>query len=160
MPLKMEGLISMFKTYLKSIFTPVAVGVIVGLIISPFMDYNLLQKPPLAPPGILFPIVWSILYVLMGISYGILQSKSLVDSGINFVYYLQLIVNALWPIIFFVFKWRFFAFIWIIILALLIILMIKKFYSKNKLSGLLQIPYLLWTLFATYLNLSIFLLNG
>ena len=71
------------KIYLKSIIIPVIIGGIVGLIISKFIDYNLLQKPPLAPPAILFPIIWTILYILMGISYGRLKSKELIDEEIN-----------------------------------------------------------------------------
>ena len=148
-----------FKNYAISILIPVAIGGSIGLIISGFMDYGILEKPFLSPPSILFPIVWTILYILMGISYGILKDNSLVDSEINLVYYFQLAVNALWPIFFFVFKWRLFAFIWIILLAVLVFAMIRKFYSKNKISGLLQLPYFLWTLFATYLNLGIYLLN-
>lgn len=150
---------SKFKTYVKAIAIPVLVGVLVSLIISGSIDYNSLEKPFLAPPSILFPIVWSILYILMGVSYGILKDKALTDSSIDTIYYLQLFVNALWPIAFFVLKWRLFAFIWIILLAILVAIMIIRFYQKDKLSGLLQIPYLLWTLFATYLNLSIYLLN-
>lgn len=150
---------SKFKIYLKSILIPVIAGTIIGFITSSFIDYNSLIQPPFAPPSILFPIVWSILYVLMGISYGILKSNSLTDSNINFIYYLQLFVNALWSIFFFVLKWRFFAFLWILLLLVLVIIMIVKFYRKNKISALLQIPYLLWILFATYLNLSIYLLN-
>ena len=150
---------SKFKIYLKSILIPVIVGAVVGFIISGYIDYNSLVQPPLAPPSILFPIVWSILYVLMGVSYGILESNSLVDSDINFIYYLQLFVNALWSIFFFVFKWRFFAFLWIILLLVLVIIMIIRFYNKNKVAGLLQIPYLLWTAFATYLNFGIYFLN-
>ena len=150
---------SKFKTYAKAIIIPVIVGAIVGFIISKFIDYDSLQKPFLAPPSIVFPIVWSILYVLMGISYGILDSNSEVDSEVNLIYYLQLFFNALWSIFFFVLKWRLFAFFWIIALAVLVIMMIIKFYNRNKAAGLIQIPYLLWTLFATYLNLSIYLLN-
>ena len=138
---------------------PVVVGLIIGAITSSSIEYNTLIKPVLAPPPILFPIVWTILYLLMGVSYGILESKSLVDSEIKFIYYLQLFVNALWSIIFFTFEWRLFAFIWILILILLIVAMIIKFYNKNRVAGLLQIPYLLWALFASYLNLSIYLLN-
>lgn len=148
-----------FKTYLKSIIVPVLIGSIVGFIISGSIDYNSLQKPPLSPPSMTFPIVWTILYILMGISYGILASNSLVDSKINSIYYLQLFFNALWPIAFFLFKWRLFAFIWIIILAILIIIMIARFYEKHKTAAWLQVPYLLWTLFATYLNLGVYLLN-
>ena len=148
-----------WKIFAKSILIPVVIGGVVGLIISGSMDYESLQKPPLSPPGIIFPIVWTILYILMGISYGILESKNLNDEKINLIYYLQLFVNALWSIFFFIFKWRLFSFIWIILLLVLIIIMIVKFYKKDKLSGILQIPYLLWTLFATYLNLSIYLMN-
>lgn len=150
---------SKFKIYAKSILIPVIVGGIVGLLISNFIDYNSLQKPFLAPPSILFPIIWTILYILMGISYGILENKSLTDSKINFIYYLQLFVNAMWSIIFFILKWRLFAFIWIILLDILVIALIFQFYNKNKLSGLLQIPYLLWVLFALYLNLGFYILN-
>jgi len=150
---------SKFKIYAKSILIPVIVGGIVGLLISRFLDYNMLEKPPFAPPSITFPIVWTILYILMGVSYGILKSNSLVDSEINLIYYLQLFVNALWSVIFFIFRWRLFAFIWIILLAILVIIMIIKFYSKNKIAGLLQVPYILWILFASYLNLFIYLLN-
>ena len=148
-----------FKIYLKSILIPVIVGAIVGFITSNFIDYNSLQQPPLAPPSIAFPIVWSILYVLMGISYGILESNSLVDSDINSIYYWQLFVNALWSIFFFILKWRLFAFLWILLLLFLVIIMIIRLYNKNKVAGLLQIPYLLWIIFASYLNLSIYLLN-
>lgn len=150
---------SNFKIYAKSIFIPVLVGTIVGILISGSIDYASLEKPFLSPPSIAFPIVWTILYVLMGISYGILKSKDLTNSEIDFIYYLQLFFNALWPIAFFILKWRLFASIWIIVLAILVLIMIIKFYSKDKLSGLLQIPYLLWTLFATYLNIGVYLLN-
>lgn len=147
------------KIYAKSILIPVIIGGIVGILISNYIDYDSLIKPFLAPPNILFPIMWTILYILMGISYGILKSKNLLNSEIKWIYYLQLFVNAMWPIIFFIWKWRFLAFLWIILLDVLVIILIIKFYQKNKISGLLQIPYLLWTLFASYLNLSIYLLN-
>ena len=129
------------------------------MIISNSIDYSMLNKPFLSPPSIVFPIVWTILYILMGISYGILNSNSLIDADINLIYYLQLFFNALWSIFFFTFKLRFFAFVWILILLILIVKMISKFYEKNKVAGLLQIPYLLWTIFATYLNLVVYLLN-
>lgn len=147
------------KIYAKSILIPVVVGAIIGLLISSAVDYNSLQKPPLSPPSIAFPIVWTVLYILMGISYGILENKGLINKKIDFIYYIQLAVNALWSIIFFLLKWRLFSFIWIMILDILVILMIMKFYKKDKVSGLLQIPYLLWLLFASYLNLTIYILN-
>ena len=148
-----------FGTYVKSILIPVLVGTIVGFIISRFIDYNTLSKPPFSPPSILFPIVWTILYILMGVSYGILKSNHLLDSKSNFIYYTQLAINALWSIFFFVFKWRLFSFFWLLLLIVFVILMIIYFYSKNKWAGLLQIPYLLWCLFASYLNFGVYLLN-
>lgn len=150
---------SKFKIYLKSILIPLVLGGIVGFIISGSTDYNSLIQPELAPPAILFPIVWTILYFLMGLSYGIITIYSDLDSDVKTIYYSQLIVNLIWPIIFFVMKNRLLALIWIILLLILIIIMIIKFYKKNKVASLIQIPYLLWTFFATYLNFSIYLLN-
>lgn len=147
------------KIYIKSIAIPVIIGGIVGFVISSSIDYNSLERPFLSPPSIAFPIVWSILYVLMGVSYGVLKSKKLTTTEIDWIYYIQLGVNSLWSIFFFLAKWRLFSFIWIIILAILIIVMILKFYNKNKLAALLQIPYLLWVLFASYLNIAIYILN-
>ena len=150
---------SKFKIYLKSILIPLILGGIVGFIISGNMDYNSLIQPKLAPPAILFPIVWTILYFLMGLSYAIITIYSDLDSDVKTIYYSQLIVNLIWPIIFFVMKNRLLALIWIILLLILITIMIVKFYKKNKVASLIQIPYLLWTIFATYLNFSIYLLN-
>ena len=147
------------KIYIKSILIPVIVGGIIGLIINPFINYGSLNKTPLAPPGILFSIIWPILYVLMGISYGILKSKKLVDSKISIVYYVQLGINALWSIFFFLLKWKLFSFIWILVLDVIVIYMIVLFYQKNKVAGILQVPYLLWILFASYLNIAIYVLN-
>ena len=147
------------KIYIKSILIPVIVGGIIGLIINPFINYGSLNKPPLAPPGILFSIIWPILYVLMGISYGILKSKKLVDSKISIVYYVQLGINALWSIFFFLLKWKLFSFIWILVSDVIVIYMIVLFYQKNKVAGILQVPYLLWILFASYLNIAIYVLN-
>ena len=146
--------------YFKSILIPILLGSLIGLITSDqMMIFETLNKPPLSPPAFLFPIVWTILYLLMGISYGRLKSKGIVDENINKVYYIQLILNALWPIFFFAFNWRLFSFLWIIALIISVIAMIKEFYSKDKISGYLQIPYLIWLVFAAYLNISIYLLN-
>ena len=158
------------KVYIKSILLPVIVGGIVGLLISKFIDYNSLQKPPLSPPSIAFPIIWTILYILMGISFGIIKNQfnnnisvlndkegSLLSS--NQLYYIQLLVNSVWSVIFFIFKWRLCAFIWILILIYLVILMIIDFYKKNRIAGLLQIPYLIWLIYAAYLNLGVYILN-
>lgn len=155
------GKLEMNKTleFIKSILIPLILGGIVGLIISNFMDYNVINKPPLSPSGILFPIIWSILYILMGISYGILKNNNLVDEKVKSVYYTQLLTNVTWPIIFFAFKWRFIAIIWILVLLILIIYMTIMFYKKKRIAGLLQIPYIIWTIFATYLTIGVYVLN-
>lgn len=144
---------------LKYIILPLLVGGIVGFIISNFIQYESLNKPFLSPPQIVFPIVWTIIYILMGISYGILNKKNLHDKRSKSLYFLQLFVNAFWSIFFFVFEWRLFAFIWILLLDILVILMTINFYTKNKLAGVLQIPYIIWILFASYLNLGFYILN-
>lgn len=147
------------KKWIKNILIPVVLGGIVGFIVSKFMDYNVLNKPPFSPPGFLFPIVWTILYILMGVSYSILDINNLVDKQVKKVYFIQLIVNLLWAVIFFILKARLISVIWIILLLLLVIYMIINFHKRNKLSAYLQIPYLIWVAFATYLNIGVYLLN-
>ena len=143
----------------KNVILPIILGGLVGLIISQFIDYNTLQKPPLSPPGFIFGIVWSILYLLMGIAYGILVYKGKSDVAVSKIYWTQLIVNLIWPILFFVFKLRLFSSVWIILLLILVIDMIIKFYKKDKIIGYSQIPYLLWIMFAAYLNIGVYILN-
>ena len=144
-----------FKLFI-AILIPVVIGGIVGFIINPYIDYNSLVKPPLSPPSIVFPIVWTILYVLMGISYYLLKNPSKKEK---IIYFIQLGVNALWSVFFFIGKFYLFSFIWIVLLDVLVIFMIGIFYHNNKASAYLQIPYLIWILFATYLNLGIYILN-
>ena len=151
---------SKFKIYLISISIPLILGGIVGFIISGYIDYNSLVQPAFSPPSILFPIAWTILYFLMGLSYGTIIIYSNLDSNVKTIYYTQLIINLFWPIIFFVMKNRLLALIWIVLLLILVIIMVMRFFSKNKTASLLQIPYLLWTAYATYLNLFIYLLNN
>ena len=148
----------MIKRIIYSLL-PIVGGALVGLIISGYMNYGDMVKPPLSPPSYIFPIVWTILYILMGISYFIATKDKENDKDLNQIYLLQLFVNLFWPIIFFVLKMYFTAFLWIILLIILVIVMIKELLKNNKISGYLQIPYLIWLLFATYLNIGIFLLN-
>ena len=123
------------------------------------MDYNDLIKPMLSPPGIVFPIAWTIIYLLIGISYTLLKEKGKIAKETQQLYYTQLIFKYLWTFIFFVFRLRLLSVLWIIILDVLVIVMTYQFYKQNKLSGILLIPYVLWLLFATYLNISIYFLN-
>ena len=115
----------MIKRIIYSLL-PIIGGAIVGLITSGYMDYSDVVKPPLSPPGIVFPIVWTILYILMGISYFIATKDNEDNKELDQIYLLQLLVNFMWPIIFFVLEMYFTAFLWIILLLILVIVMIKK----------------------------------
>lgn len=141
------------------ILTPLIGGSIVGLIINKSIDYNYLVNPPLSPPSYLFPIVWNILYLLIGISYYIYRKNNNDDSLTIKLYYIQLILNYLWSIIFFTLKLRTLAVIWIIELAITVIYLIIRFYKEERTIFYLFIPYILWVLFATYLNIGIVVLN-
>lgn len=141
------------------IFFPIAIGSIVGIAIKDNIDYNTLIKPPFSPPSIAFPIAWSIIYLLMGISYYLYRKKYRNDSIEITVYYSQLFVNTLWSIIFFIWKFRFLAVLWIFLLDFLVIWLFILFYRKKKVAAYLNIPYILWILFATYLTTGIYFLN-
>jgi len=139
----------------KNIAIPLILGSIIGLLSGLGNNYNNFAKPDIMPSNILFPIVWSILYILMGISNYLLEK----DEYKNKYYLPQLIVNLIWPIIFFVFKAYFIAILWIIILLSLVILMIYEFYKYNKIAAFLQIPYILWLIFALVLSIQVYLIN-
>ena len=151
------------KSYVIGILIPVGVGLLSALLTRGSMDiYSTFNKPSLAPPAILFPIVWTVLYVLMGIGSVIIYNSAANEKDKNralTIYAVQLAVNFLWSILFFNLNTFLFSFIWLLLLWVLIILMIVSFYKINKTAALLQIPYLLWVTFAGYLNLSIYLLN-
>ena len=124
--------------------------------------YETIQKPMISPPAWIFPVVWTVLYTLMGISvYLILTSKGekeeIKDAIAIFVY--QLIVNLTWPILFFNFQWYFVSFLWILLLIFLVASMIRSFWKLSKPAAYLNIPYLLWLCFAAYLNFTIWWLN-
>lgn len=123
-----------------------------------FIDFNTdyLIKPALFPPKILFPIVWTILYILMSIS---LYLSSKYDNEVYKLYGIQLVLNSLWSPLFFMFKTYLFSTIELIILLFIVIIMIYQMYLKNKTAGYLQIPYVIWLIFALFLNVSIFILN-
>lgn len=117
--------------------------------------YATLNKPFFSPPNLIFGPVWTILYILMGISLYLVWTK----RRVPLIFWAQLILNAIWSIIFFGFKNPTLALADIIALWIAIILTIKAFYKINKLAGQLLIPYLLWVSFATILNLAIVILN-
>lgn len=148
-------------TYAVSIAVALGIGSLSALATSGGMDiYSSVETPPLSPPSIVFPIVWTILFTLMGIS----SARVFIANGYKWnnaltVYVVQLAVNFLWSIIFFNIRAFLFAFIWLILLLVLIIIMIKGFYKYDKIAAYLQIPYLFWVTFAGYLNFGIYWLN-
>lgn len=151
------------RLLIQCIIIPLAVGVIAALLSRGGMElFGALNQPPLSPPGWLFPVVWTILYVLMGIaSYLILTSEADIQDITKAMttYTLQLAVNFFWPIFFFRFQWYFFSFIWLVFLWVLILIMTIQFYRISKVAAYLMIPYLVWVTFAGYLNLGVWWLN-
>lgn len=149
------------KALIVSILISVGVGALAAFFTRNSMEvYENLIQPPLSPPSWVFPVVWTILYILMGISaYLIYRSDSFYRNSVLRIYAAQLIVNFFWTIIFFNLEMYFFAFLWLLLLLGLIILMIYSFSKINKTAAYLQIPYLLWVIFAGYLNFGIYWLN-
>ncbi len=156
-------MVKKYKPYLSSVLLACAVGALSG-----FLSRNGMQefqtsvlKPPLTPPPIFFPIVWTILYVLMGLGAALVaQSPSGRSQRTALrIYVLQLAVNFFWSILFFNFSAYFAAFLWLILLWVLVLLMIWSFAGVNRAAALLQIPYLLWLTFAAYLNWGVWVLN-
>lgn len=150
-----------YKELVISIAISLGVGTLAAVLTRGNMDiYNYINTPPLSPPAWLFPIVWTILYINMGISsyvvYKVGGEES--DRAIE-LYFAQLMVNFLWTIVFFNLRCFLFSSVLIVILDILIVFMILEFVKIRKWAGYLQIPYLLWVLFATYLNIGISILN-
>ena len=118
-------------------------------------------KPPLTPPGIVFPIVWGILFLLLGIGGGRIAQKPASQARLEglWVFFLQLAFNFFWSILFFSFQWFGLAFLWLLILWGLIAWMIYAFHRLDPLAAWLQVPYLLWVTFAAYLNAGVWLLQ-
>ena len=132
-----------YKLLSLFIIIPLLLGIVSGLLTVPGSNIDSII------PSWIFPIVWTILYILMGISsYLVFQKESIIPK----IYLIQLLFNYLWVFIFFTFKQFTLSFIWIIILIILVIIMIKKFYQIDKTAGYLQIPYLFWLIIAAILN--------
>lgn len=152
------------KPYIISIIIALAVGGLSAFLTRSSMEvYTNIKQPPLAPPSVVFPIVWTILFILMGVSGAMVYVKGR-ESGVPVgealkIYALQLILNFFWTIIFFNMQSYLFAFIWLVLLWIAIILMIVSFRKVSPAAAWLQVPYLLWVTFAGYLNLMIYILN-
>lgn len=149
-----------WKKLIGCLIIPLAVGGISALLTRGSMEtFGALNKPPLSPPGWLFPVVWTILYILMGIASYLVLTSGKPDSTALTVYGIQLAFNFIWSIIFFNLELYLFAFIWLVLLWLLILATVILFYQISKPAGYLMLPYLLWVTFAGYLNYAIYLLN-
>ena len=124
-------------------------------------EYNTLAKPPLSPPNILFPIAWTVFYLIMSISFSYiyLNSDKNQRKAATKIYFLQLAVNLLWPLFFFTLGLYFFSYLWLTLLIVLVISMIIIFYDISKPAALVNLGYLAWLIFASYLNLGVFSLN-
>lgn len=152
-----------WKTLVVCILIPLLVGGLSGWLTRGSMAaFEAMVKPPLAPPGWLFPVVWTILFVLMGVaSYLVLTSggsEEKIASALS-VYALQLAVNFFWSILFFTLSLCMTAFLWLILLWVLVLITTVRFYRLSQTAGYLMIPYVLWVTFAAYLNLAICTLN-
>lgn len=151
-----------WKKLLIYLAIPLAAGGLATLLSGGMDRYQVMNQPPLSPPGWIFPVVWTVLYLLMGYaSYRIAESdapkedrrKALIFYGV------QLFLNFLWPIVFFGYQWYFAAFILLLVLWAFIYVTMYYFEQIDEPAELLLIPYLLWVTFAGYLNLGVALLN-
>ena len=148
-----------FKKLILIILGTILVGGIFAMLTMGKSSYGDLNKP-FDVPSIVFPIVWVILYILMGISIYIISEDKYKDKTKSYTLYIvQLIMNSLWTLFFFGFNWYTFSAIWIVLLLIAVILMIISFFKIDRKAAYLQIPYVLWLLFALYLNVSIAILN-
>ena len=152
------------KPYVVSIAIALAVGLFSALLTRDSMDiYSQLVTPPLAPPGWLFPVVWTVLYVLMGISAAIIweqreEDPAVASSGLS-AYALSLGFNFLWSILCFNCRWLLLSFFWLLGLLALIWITVYDYRQISRPAAYLQIPYALWVTFAGYLNFGIWFLN-
>ncbi|MDD3410718.1 MAG: tryptophan-rich sensory protein [Eubacteriales bacterium] len=127
-----------------------------------FSDFEALRQPPFAPPSWLFPVAWTILYVLMAVGAWMVQSSDAPPPFLRaalWLYGIQLLFNFFWPLFFFKWNLRLFAFAWLLALLTLAAFMARQFRRARPAAGWMQLPYLLWLLFAACLNLAIVLLN-
>lgn len=142
---------------------PLAVGVVSSLLTSDAMKiFHFMNKPPLAPPGWLFPIVWTILYLMMGLaSYYVFRSEA--DPAVKrtglLLYGAQLIFNFFWSLLFFNASLYLIAFIWLMVMWALIIATMFYFHKADRKAGWMMLPLTVWTTFAAYLNLGIYILS-
>ena len=151
------------RQLIAAIALPLAVGGLAAFLTKDGMKlFETMAKPPLAPPQWLFPVAWTALYILMGIASYLIWTAHVSEARREralTVYALQLAANFLWPVLFFTLGLYFVAFLWLIILWIMIFVCTVMFRYISQTAGKLMLPYLIWTAFAGYLNLGIWLLN-
>ena len=145
------------------VISPILIGIASAILTRDMMkEYGSLNKPFLAPPTIVFPIAWTILYLLMGIAAAMIYSKEEYSEyrsvGLT-LHFVQLILNFFWSIIFFNMGKYFFAFVWLVILWLVVFSMLMNYRKISKTAFFLNVPYIVWLTFAGYLNLAVAVLN-
>lgn len=152
-----------FFSALKTIVFPLLLGLLTGLLIRNDTGlYKVLIRPPFALPANLFAPVWSVLYLTMGVSLYLFRKSTtdiMLRSEGQLLFGIQLFLNLLWPIVFFKLRWFLGAFGLLVLLFVFILLTVAHFYQANRISGVLLLPYLFYTVYAGYLNLAIYLLN-
>lgn len=147
-----------WKKLVACIALPLAVGALSSLLTRDAMSlFAAAEKPPLSPPGWLFPIVWTVLYILMGIACYLIWTSGKPNRAALGLYAAQLFCNFVWPLLFFHLQAFLLSFFWLVLLWILILQTAIAFSRISKPAGYLLIPYLLWVTFAGYLNLDIFL---
>ncbi len=151
-----------WKKLLIALGIPLAVGGLSALLSGGMAQYRVMNQPPLSPPGWIFPVVWTVLYLLMGYASYLVWTSSASQNekrGALILYGAQLAANFIWPLLFFKAQMYLTALIWLVVLWILIFLTIRAFSKINERAGDLLIPYILWVSFAAYLNLGVYLLN-
>ena len=151
-------------SYVIAIAIPLGVGLLAAYLTMENMNiYSKINTPPLSPPALLFPIVWTVLYILMGVSSAMVYNRREAEPinarrGLGY-YAMSLIANFAWSIIFFNVRAFGIAFLWLVLLLYLIIRTILCYFKVSKVAAFIQIPYAVWVAFAGYLNLGIIILN-
>ncbi len=153
--------IKKIKPVIISCVIALAVGGASALLTMDGMEaFQKINQPFLSPPPIVFSIVWSILYLLMGISSGLIYNSNNDEKKPALTLYgISLVVNFFWSIFFFCGKWYLFSFFWLILLLVLVVITVVKYFDINHLAAYLQIPYIAWLCFAAYLNIMVYILN-
>lgn len=151
-----------WKQLIIRLLVPLLGGALVALYTNSSMVgiYETIDRPPLSPPAWLFPVVWTVLYLLMGIaSYLVAEQGGEAAQKALFFYHVQLLLNFLWPVLFFKFELFFAAAVEIVLLLIILIITVVQFWKVRPAAGALLLPYLAWTVFATYLCIAVAVLN-